>query len=324
MSHHTSHSQLSGAHATSVPGTSRYPSSVGSSPPRCGCACVCVPVVCDIAPRIVCNRFQGLTAGCELNSPWWEVDEFARVYLCLESDWFHGKSFAERLRIRPGPPHTVAENGGPTSERRLTLEDRSSLRSSCTNAVVISAVVLSDPLNHRLCEAVNVIAGPLKSWHAHQNRILRSCPESLEWVKSQAAGTYMDHICEIVSGLTEVSGLERMGFATHLRQVNKISEDDIGLENEVASLVGNFCMTMVKNRARRRLWMTSSWPFQFHNILNGEDKAAQRIARFKEDVRIFRALEALPSKAGRTKICFSRHVFQKLTNQHLMLTWPTL
>ena len=88
--------------------------------------------------RIALNRFLGLVHGNQKNTPWWEVAEFERTYCALELDFLRGKHFMERLRLRPGPAQVVGEDGGTTTEPRLTLEDRSSLRSACHNAVVVS------------------------------------------------------------------------------------------------------------------------------------------------------------------------------------------
>eukprot|EP00969_Alexandrium_andersonii_P330991 14630005-Alexandrium_andersonii.AAC.1 len=98
-----------------------------------------------------------------------------------------GAKFADNLRRKMLEAEKASEANRSTDSRRISLGDRS-LRSCCQNAVAISVMTLMEPQHRRTLQIISILGSPLDAWHTTQNRKLRSCPESSEWLLGQLAG----------------------------------------------------------------------------------------------------------------------------------------
>lgn len=265
---------------------------------------------------IALSRFLGIVSGVELNTPCWEVDEFERLLCSMELDFLKGGAFMDRLRLRPGPAQVVGEDGGPVAERRLCLEDRT-LKAACHNAVAVSVCILSDKASRRICAGVNALAAPLKQRHSYQNRLNRSSEGCLECLLEQTSGGYLEHVSQILAGLSSCNAISEMGFdLSILQERNTIATEDYGLEDELAELIGRFGMHLVKNMLRRGLWYLT-WPAGLFSILRLE--LASPCLQFKKDVALHRQLMDMLGKSPMLQTILQRHLFEKTSCKQLIL-----
>lgn len=76
-----------------------------------------------VGRRTNLNRFCGSLETAEFNLPHWTTDLMERTYVALEQDMLKGKAFLNHFKLKAGLAETVTEEGGPTSSKRLTMED---------------------------------------------------------------------------------------------------------------------------------------------------------------------------------------------------------
>lgn len=152
----------------------------------------------------------------------WAQDRLCRTFVALECDFLRGKRFASAVTVKApatadGTNDSLGENGGHTSSKVLDIVDRS-IRDSCANVVSVSVMMLSKPENLRICGILLSPARPLKVWEGGQNKRNRSSHECEQWAVEQASGAYMQHLNDMVAGLSNRSTLTRCGFAVDPHQ----------------------------------------------------------------------------------------------------------
>ena len=157
----------------------------------------------------------------------------------------------EKIIIKTGAAEEVGESN-TTNPARLTLEDRS-LRSCAQNAVVISVLTLSDPVNKKIVEMVVKGSDPVVRWHEHQNQFLRQASHTKIWLLEQMGGDYMKHVKDVVRCLVDPALLHSVGFlGIGLAALEEGTFNTaVMLEDDFSHYFGMYVMALALERQRR-------------------------------------------------------------------------
>lgn len=258
-------------------------------------------------------RFLALIACPRRHVSWWEVDEFERVACALDQNYLARNAFMQKVQLRISSAEAQAE--GSTDSAKVNLEDRT-LRNSCQNSIALSVLLLVDPSNRRLCSAVTAVMLPLLEWHTAQSKQLRSAASAEAWSYTEiVGGNFMKHIASIIRQLMDEKMLVDAGFIPNLSVAAVGPVEDIGLDDELAELVGNFAMALATARLKRCLLMCEAWPNKMINVLGTPNLASTTVAAFKEDYEVFKSFENYPNKDAKMNLAMQRSVFGKLSVQ---------
>ena len=104
-----------------------------------------------------------------------------------------GKKLTEKLCLKTGDGEAVIEEGGGSTAKRITFEDRNELKSCCQNALTISAAIRLKPATERLVRTVVVVMAHLTNYHGEAARA-RDVDAMQEWYMKMLKGGYMQHV----------------------------------------------------------------------------------------------------------------------------------
>ena len=135
-------------------------------------------------------RFLGSLKAAQTYTPWWEVDEFERTYLALETDSL-GKS--KKTKIKESVAETAEEKGAPTGPGVATVQDRLELN-ACSSAVAHSALMLGKSEHQRICGAVSSVCASMISYYASNARESRCHEGCSKWLKEKLNGGWMEFL----------------------------------------------------------------------------------------------------------------------------------
>lgn len=265
------------------------------------------------------NRFGGSFHAARRNLPLWHLQLFERTVLAIESGMLKGKQIVDRFRLKPNESENFQEQGGPTSSRRLQLEDRG-FRSALGNSIVCSVLTLHEGHYQQVVRAVVVVAAVLDRLHAEQNRCLRSVEASAEWIVGQVSSDYAAHVEEFLALLTPRSAMQEAGLSlpadsghgSNLKR-GQDNELEVGLDDEQAELFGQLVLSFMTQRIVRCLWLYG-WPANMLCCLAPDELAESTIQSFQADEEIFRALTSKNGLTSAEQLVQKRHVLQMRAN----------
>ena len=192
------------------------------------------------------------------------------------------------------------------------------LQGSCKNGVAVSTMTLEEEDHLFFLNCVLSMTEPLDRYDHAQNKDCRSVQENQKWLTSMTSGGYMDHICEFVDRLTNVSALEDAGFAMKLR--TDVDPDELELEiareDEFADIYGQGILAVMSERIRRGLWFLG-WPTKVVRCLKSDELAKATAEAFKCDHEVWKQWKRLPGKNAAEKQVDKRGVFETVPLQQL-------
>jgi len=243
---------------------------------------------------------QGSLYTCQQRIGSWAINLDERLLLALEADHIHGKHLVQRLQIKPGSAEVVTEGGTTTSRTLMACEERT-LRSCCSNAILVSVCFLLDHTNSWLCSMVSTAGDAVLKWHTLQNRELRACDAIEAWVKNQTfGGGYLQHVVAIADSLTSRSALTKALLRTSpLEADDEVINGEIATEDSFADLYGQFVCVLMSQRLRRGTWFLHGWPWRAFRCLAGGDTYRATVAELENDIAIFESLQA---KRGQIRV----------------------
>ena len=97
--------------------------------------------------------------------------------------------------------------------------------------------MVTDHSNKRFCLNLGEVALKLLDWHGDDNRDTRHAGTTYTRLLEQIDGKYMEHVCGIVSLLSQTRSLERADFAVTETQIQQLG-DDIAAEDHFADFYG--------------------------------------------------------------------------------------
>lgn len=276
-----------------------------------------------VGQRLEMARFQDSVKGGADNLHHWERDKFARTFVCLEKGWLRGKKL-ERLVVRESAGDIVAEGGGRTSA--LPQLGDSLIRSCAQNAVVISALLLSDDRNRRLSQCILAACMEVRFWHGRQSVVLKSTKAAQDWLLQQIgpAGDYLLHVQKILQKPGDQGVLESAGFVVSPGACDKMPSSAAITEDEFAGALGELCMCMAAARLRRGMWLFG-WPMKFQRMLIGDPRVAEAVVeRFKVDNETWQAFLEYDGQGSADKAIRKRSWFNFTSVRQLALAFQDL
>ncbi|CAK0876142.1 unnamed protein product, partial [Prorocentrum cordatum] len=254
------------------------------------------------------NRFMSSVSAAKLNVPYWHIDLLERLFLCLEMDFVRGKKFLEHMvKVKTGKQEELGE-GAPTAANAITLEAKT-LRGCAANAVAISALMLSDPMNRKICLSIVALTKPVRDWHIRQNRTLRTSAASPDWLSDQLLSEHVNHMKDIAACFNNRWLLEDLGFSC-LDGVWLASEGEMLDDDYIAGVAWEFGWNLISARQRRNMYM-HGWPYKLI-LMTGEGETSRAVVReFQTDKRIFDLLEAAERGSAAEQV-FVRSEFRKV------------
>ena len=211
-----------------------------------------------------------------------------------------------------------ASNQDSTSAKVVSVGDRT-LRTCGVNAVVISLAVLADISHYRLLSIITSLAAPSMHFHGATSRALRGAKESQEWLVEMCRTGASEHVMETMVLLSQESFNEFTLFATPglTQDATKMSEHEIAYEDQLAAYAGGFAFQMCRNRLRRMLYLTQSYPHLCVLLLGTPSEQGDLFTTFKKDLENFNALQIQENKTTIMKTYIERSPFQLLSVKQL-------
>lgn len=182
---------------------------------------------------------------------------FEREVLGLEMDYFSGGDFKKKLGISEAG---ATETGQVRTTAGAQVVDAKVLRSCGRNAVAVSAIVLSPPINRRIVAIMGAAAGPMCVWEGAESKACRNAETVHTWCMCQIQGGFAASLLEVFATLTDLSAQRAGGFL----DFDGAPQDDLRDlrtgEDELADLHGRLCLSLAACRLRRCFAKLQGWP----------------------------------------------------------------
>lgn len=232
-------------------------------------------------------RFLDAISAAEANLGQWHIDLWGRATLALDQDFLKGSGLMKRITVRSAEDEEMGERSASTSSKVLRIEDRA-LRGASHNSVALSVMLLCEDANRRIAGCFLGFAAPLKQWHSHQNKVLRSGENSMTWLTEQIADSaFMKHVCAVLLQLGDTSVLERAGFIVDPGESQIAGNAQTVDEDVFADTIGQTALSLASAWIRRGLGLIRSWPRRMLDVLKGGPVAEAIVKDFLRDNEIW-------------------------------------
>jgi hypothetical protein len=237
------------------------------------------------------NRyFHAFTEGADLCRNW-TSRLFAYTYCALETDIISSVG-VRKLVFKETPAHLEARQ---TTSSSIMATEEKALKKSCTNALTMACLFLSDDCRRMVLFCMTVIARPLHKWYQEHSSKCRRAVGNAAWLTGQICGKYMVHLHAILQAALSDSGLAEMGFwlPGGPAPVTSLGEDGkVIMEDEAADVAGKFGLNLVANRLTRGLYLLEGWPSKVYKAFASTQQAADTIQQLKHDWECYSRLKA--------------------------------
>ena len=178
--------------------------------------------------------------------------------LALEEDWLYGKHFLKLPAVSAASVADAAEIKSTSST--ITSIETKLIRSACLNNVVTSISVLNQyDLRREVCHMVS-FTKPLKLWQGHLKKTMRDVNTSRDWLVEQMSDSFLGHQKAMLSQLSEPAALHACGYFEYRGLEGPDLEDQILLDDEMATFAGDIVLGLISKRQRRLYYMTNCYP----------------------------------------------------------------
>lgn len=240
-------------------------------------------------------RFFGAHRAAKSFDRTWHSRLLGVVFVGLQLGILDKGSMASLLaqKFKPAPestePHRTPMPRGQDEVKQL--------RAACANTLHLAAVVLADGHNQDVQRMITSIADPLEAWHSAQNRFLRSAGNAAQWTLEQVSGQYWAHLKGILDQLSDPGVLEYVSLRVgEIRSYEKLSVEHplVAWNDELATKMAIFAITLVGFRIHRHLELTAGWPSRFALAYHSDEQVRSRaITEFRRDYQLFEASKNL-------------------------------
>jgi len=241
--------------------------------------------------RMSLCRFQSVIGKAESKVGEWHIDLLERTFLCLELDMLGSKKFMDQLDVQLGPAEKLDEGGGTTDPKVTTFEDRA-FRNVCKNCVVVSTMALSEMNHLRIVKSVLLSGGIIKEAHARQNKLLRSSTAGVEYFLWMAKGGFLLDVSKTVAKLADQQSLRNADFImpSAVSPWKGPTQEELN-EDALSKVFGMYTLALAGHVLRRGLWIYS-WPWRMVLLLD-ETRAQSTMELFQKDVALWRRFVAM-------------------------------
>lgn len=251
------------------------------------------------------NRFLGVLSGAKELRARWHSTLFICEWTALELDMVSSKRFLDQALARI-EDHFPNERSGSTNTSITTVQDRM-LRSACQNSLVITLMLLEEERNMQAVDMVLYVAEPAVKWHTTQNAELRDAHRAAQWLRDQHRSAFMEHLNEIFHRLSSPVALQTLGM--HEKDSGQ-EEIETAIGDELATVLGDMSLQLVKARMMRVLWMVLGYLAAFGAFLAGDAIAIETATLFRQDAEAFQVLSSARVKSAAMQAMEKRSLFQ--------------
>mmetsp|Transcript_110224 Transcript_110224/g.351305 ORF Transcript_110224/g.351305 Transcript_110224/m.351305 type:complete len:577 (+) Transcript_110224:1936-3666(+) len=267
--------------------------------------------------RVSLSRFCGSIHAAGLQVPWWEVQEFERMYVALECDMLSSKATAQKFTVKPAVDGENGEGGASTNPQRFTLEDKQNMMGA-ESAVVHSCLMLEKSVNFRVCMSVVVVTKHLISFYTEAAKRCKCADGNQSWVKDMVSAGIVTHLRDILRMPESREAFEKTGFLLGSSEMKVSPPEEVITEDELQDMLGQFCYRLAACRSRRLLYLSSGWPGKMFQALVSAGSGQTVLARFKHDSQTFDEFKDLPEMSKAMRKVVDRSVFQKTSTKQAL------
>jgi hypothetical protein len=152
-----------------------------------------------------------------------------------------------------------------------------------------------------LAQLIVTVAAPLRAWHGVMNSTMLSDTGSHLWMAQQLEGDFSSHVRSIVRPQSDPASLARCGLviagedaAPGAYQGN----NELPLQDELASLMGEFALTLAARRWHRTSFLMVGWPLRLVGLCGSEDLKHRTLQAFRTDFECYGAMQAQAETAA--------------------------
>ena len=198
----------------------------------------------------------------------------------------------------PKAPPPAAPDAGEIPSVRKAKEMAWATKKAHKHAVYNALCFYDDLENLYQLQIIADIGDPLYKWHQNQNRRLRTVPASAQWLLEQCGGEFSQHIRATLQGVHSQGRLRAWGLETDFdaSEADDVHGAHCAQQDFLAGRVGNFALSLARQRMSWGLDIISSWPKRCVLLteLASSEQQKHALDEFKGQIEIVR--QALASE----------------------------
>lgn len=209
------------------------------------------------------NRFMGMLREGRREDKRWHSRLHSQLITCMQNGMFSDPAFDKvMVRARRSQPDG---GDGCEEERATAIENRDErvLKRACQNVLVLSTLMLADPLNQARQRCILCVLEPHEAWHSTQNRSLRSTTATAPWLLKQIKGDFWAPLVESSKQLGSWASLQYIGITSTPQHIESAmlenGEGASSTDDELSKHLGSLVLSALGHRLRRCLWMVMGW-----------------------------------------------------------------
>lgn len=212
-----------------------------------------------------------------------------------------GRNIAQQLVVRH--KHVSEMEGLDTTSNAAQNFDAKALRSCCANCVVITAMVLGEPLHRRMVAVLALVPKPLSEWHGLSNSACRGSGDNANWLVSQLSGQFFANLICVIRSLGDPKLLQECGFFIFERYTGDDAEVAWQYGQQIADMMGALVLQLLLARLRRCFYFLVGYPNSLFKLLGSPSLARGAADKFRKDHLVWQEASALqPPPAALTPI----------------------
>lgn len=199
--------------------------------------------------KLSLSRFQSIVPHAIAETSQWSKRFLSMLYTCLQLGILDQKMLMKAENQVKGS----APNMGRTTTQRDEVRN---MRQLTTNNLAIATLFYANYENKTKQLVIATAARPIFDWHVKQNKAIRSTQECAAFTLRQLRGDWLEPLRSLFKQTMSTEALEQVGVVQPLTAsfMKQYSADhgDIAWMDEVSTMLGNLCTSLVACRARRR------------------------------------------------------------------------
>ena len=206
------------------------------------------------------NRFMSVVRELRQLDKDWHTTLYGWQLCSLELDFFKGAKFLDLLsKLNLGELLQTDVDQAAGASLRLPSAAEKAVKVAGCNAIVSGVVFLMEEHNQNIGRVILAICESQDKWHSHQNKTLRSCAESKDWLYEQVAKSqFMISLFDTWAKLEDPVALQYCGFVTTpVIPGEELHENHpmVVQQNQLAAAMGNLAKELVLSRLKKFMWM---------------------------------------------------------------------
>ena len=148
-------------------------------------------------------------------------------------------------------------------------------------------------LLHQTDKIVVASAEPWEQWFGISNKELRSTTATLQWLKRQLTGGFVDVVHETMAVISSPSKLQACDFIFPIGDVMTVlkPEEHQHREDEMMSRLAHACCGINGARLKRCGWMLLGWGSRSCFFTENDARGRAEVSRMQEEWRVWRAVQ---------------------------------